>query len=282
MLRASPDSGGHTVGVHTFESMGTVVSVRLRAPEGATENTTEDKTEDKTEDSRESLAISAAHDVFDDLNERFSLYLETSELSQLARGDILLAASSERMRDAYAQALLWREKTNGAFTPHRPDATLDLSGTIKAQAIADAADALESFGFESFSINAGGDILTRGSSPADGQNLGNWVTGIVDPQNRHELLSVVELTPEFAAMATSGSAERGNHIWARPEATNDFLQATVIASDIITADVFTTAIIAGGQETLDHLTANFEIAVLAVKQNGELLANARFPMLVMR
>jgi thiamine biosynthesis lipoprotein len=283
MLPDSPDSGGHTMGVHTFESMGTVVSVRLRVPEGATD--------DKTEDSRESLAISAAHDVFDDFNERFSLYLETSELSQLALGDVLLAASSLRMRDAYAQALLWREKTNGAFTPHRPDGTLDLSGTIKAQAIADAADALESFGFESFSINAGGDILTRGSSSdhlsedgasADGQHYGSWVTGIVDPQNPAELLSVVELTPKFAAMATSGSAERGNHIWARPETTNDFLQATVIASDIITADVFATAIIAGGQETLDHLTANFEIAVLAVKQNGELLANARFRLLVAR
>ena len=193
------------------------------------------------------------------------------------------------MRDAYAEALLWREATNGAFTPHRPDGVLDLSGTIKAVAIAEAAAAIQACGFTDFSINAGGDILTHGfatdvtasdDSASDDTHIGDWMTGIVDPQNRTELLSVVALTPELPAMATSGSAERGDHIWARPGATNDFLQATVVAQDIITADVFATAIIAGGQETLDHLTSHFEIAVLVVKADGELLANARFPELV--
>jgi thiamine biosynthesis lipoprotein len=93
-------------------------------------------------------------------------------------------------------------------------------------------------------------------------------------------VAAVELTPEFPAMATSGSAERGDHIWARPGATHDFLQATVIAADIVTADVLATAIISGGQEALDQVTANFAVAVLVVKTNGELLANARFPELV--
>ena len=249
--------------VHTFESMGTVVSVRLGKSAQAIESP-----------ARESVAMAGAQQAFDELNERFSLYQESSEISRIARGEILLSASSEPMRDAYAQALLWREATHGVFTPHRPDGVLDLSGTIKAQAIADAGVAIEACGFESFSINAGGDILTHCASKTD-----TWSTGIVDPQACSELLSVVELTPEFAAMATSGSAERGDHIWARVGVTKDFLQATVIARDIITADVCATAIIAGGQETLDHLTANFEIAVLVVKADGELLANARFPEL---
>ncbi|GAB2814884.1 hypothetical protein GCM10027022_01100 [Alpinimonas psychrophila] len=262
--------------VHTFESMGTVVSVRL----GALSTEVVDAPSIATDvgAARESVAIAAAQQVFDGLNEKFSLYREASEISQIARGEILLTASSERMRDAYAQALLWREATNGAFTPHRPDGVLDLSGTIKAVALAEAAAAIQSCGFTSFSVNAGGDILTHGIPQAgDG-----WVTGIVDPQNREELLSITALTPEFPAMATSGSAERGDHIWARPGATHDFLQVTVIAGDIITADVCATAIIAGGQETLDHLTAQFAIAVLVVKSNGELLANDRFPELVAR
>jgi thiamine biosynthesis lipoprotein len=263
--------------VHTFESMGTVVSVRLSAPRA-------------NPASREAVAVAAAQHVFEALNDRFSLYRASSEISQIARGDLLLSAASERMRDAYAEALLWREATNGAFTPHRPDGVLDLSGTIKAVAIAEAAAAIQACGFTDFSINAGGDILTHGAPAGeapdgddpngDAPEAEEWVTGIVDPQNRTELLSVVTLTPEFPAMATSGSAERGDHIWARPGTTNDFLQATVIAQDIITADVFATAIIAGGQETLDHLTANFEIAVLVVKSDGELLANPRFPTLV--
>jgi len=230
------------------------------------------------------VAIAAAQQVFDGLNERFSLYRESSEISQIARGELLLSASSERMRDAYSEALLWREATNGAFTPHRPDGVLDLSGTIKAVAIAEAAAVIQACGFTNFSLNAGGDILTHGFAndvtASDDAHSGDWMTGVVDPQNRTELLSVVALTPELPAMATSGSAERGDHIWARPGATNDFLQATVVAQDIITADVFATAIMAGGQETLDHLTSHFEIAVLVVKADGELLANARFPELV--
>lgn len=277
--------------VHTFESMGTVVSVRLGArltgspSEGSSEALDVGAT-------REFVAIAAAQQVFDELNARFSLYLDSSEISEIARGEVLLSGSSERMREAYAEALLWREATNGAFTPHRPDGVLDLSGTVKAAAIAEAATAIESCGFESFSINAGGDILTRGipdadataaaTAPSDTPGQDAWVTGIVDPQNRSDLLSVVRLTPDFPAIATSGSAERGDHIWARPGSINDFLQATVIAGDIVTADVCATAIIAGGQETLDHLTAHLGIAVLVVKSNGDLLANARFPELVAR
>jgi thiamine biosynthesis lipoprotein len=245
--------------VHTFEAMGTVVSIRLDTS------------------SRETVAIAAAQQVFERLNETFSLYLPTSEISRIARGELLLTDSSERMREAYGQALHWREATNGAFTPHRPDGTLDLSGTIKAVAIAEAARAVEACGFPVFSINAGGDILTHGSPQGD-----DWTTGIVDPLNRDELLSVVTLTSDFPAMATSGSAERGDHIWARPGATKDFLQATVIAGDIVTADVLATAIISGGQPTLDFLTANFAIAVLAVTPDGELLANAPFQELVAR
>ena len=285
--------------VHSFESMGTVVSVRLGTAEVNSGSETHSE-ESALTASREVVALAAARQAFDALNERFSLYRESSEISQIARGELLLSDSSERMRDAYAQALLWREATNGAFTPHRPDGVLDLSGTIKAVAIADAAAAIHACGFTAFSINAGGDILTHGipddlatgaegseadadaDGDADAENVRGWVTGIVDPQNRTELLSVVTLTPELPAMATSGSAERGDHIWARPGATNDFLQATVIAADIITADVCATAIIAGGQETLNHLTEQFEIAVLVVTASGELLANPRFPALVAR
>lgn len=280
--------------VHTFESMGTVVSVRLGtspsnsrgdnpsdAPVDATTSMPTPATTPKTAPttnvaaSHESVAVAAAQQAFDSLHERFSLYLKSSEISQIARGELLLSDSSEKMRDAYAQALLWREATNGAFTPHRPDGVLDLSGTIKAVAIDAAAQAIRSCGFSTFSINAGGDILVLGF--AEDQDV--WTTGIVDPHNRGELLSVVTLTPGMGAMATSGAAERGDHIWARPGATKDFLQATVIAGDIVTADVCATAIIAGGQETLDYLTSQFGIAVLVVTTTGELLANPRFPAL---
>jgi thiamine biosynthesis lipoprotein len=77
-------------------------------------------------------------------------------------------------------------------------------------------------------------------------------------------------------MATSGTAERGEHIWRRTETDTSFRQATVLASDIMTADVLATTIIAGGQTALDHATAAFDIAVLVVKTDGSLLGNEKF------
>jgi thiamine biosynthesis lipoprotein len=250
--------------VHTFEAMGTVVSVRIA--HGATADAAD-----------ADRAVSAARHVFDGLDRRFSLYDFGSELSRIARGAMPLTAASEEMRGAYAEALGWRERTNGAFTPHRPDAVLDLSGLIKGLAVERAATALRNHGLQVFSINAGGDILTSGIP-----RQGAWITGIVDPGDRSRLLTAVRLTSDWPAMATSGSAERGNHIWLRPDTDRTFRQATVIAGDIVTADALATAIIAGGTATLDHVTDTFPIAVLVERADGALLASPEFRALIAR
>lgn len=246
--------------VHTFVTMGTVVSIRVPDSDSAT-----------AERARAlKSAIAAAEAAFTALDERFSLYREESEASAIARGELALADSSEEMRAAYAESLEWRNRTNYTFTPHRPDSVLDLSGTIKAVGIQQAADALTTAGFTTFLINAGGDILSSGT-PKDG-----WRVGVADPENDENLVAAVELTLDYCAMASSGTAERGEHIWRRPDTDTSFRQATVIAADIMTADVLATTIIAGGQASLDHATTNFDVAVLVVKTDGSLLGNEKF------
>jgi thiamine biosynthesis lipoprotein len=213
--------------------------------------------------------------IFSERDERFSLYLPASEASLIASGNRQLTDASIEMRDAYAESLGWREATGGAFTPHRPDGTLDLSGTIKADAIRVSAHALLSHGFDVFSINAGGDLCTAGV-PEDGA----WVTGISDPLTPGKVLSIVSLTPAMSCLASSGTAERGEHIWRRPETDRTFVQATVCAADIMTADVLATAIIAGGNDALNIATARGDVGVLVVKADGSLLANDLFRELV--
>jgi thiamine biosynthesis lipoprotein len=46
----------------------------------------------------------------------------------------------------------------------------------------------------------------------------------------------------------------------------------VRAADIVTADVLATAILAGGREHLDDVTARFSIDVLTVAADGEITA----------
>jgi thiamine biosynthesis lipoprotein len=246
--------------VHTFETMGTVVSVRLA--------------DDLTSGSAQA-AVDAVTREFSVRNERFSLYRPDSEASRIARGELALTDSSQEMRDAYAESLVWRDATGGAFTPHRPDGVVDLSGTVKADALRAAATALRDLGVDTFSINAGGDIVT-GGLPSDGA----WITGIAHPLEPGSVLSVVSVTPGMSSLATSGIAERGEHIWRRPDTDASFVQATVCADDIMTADVLATAIVAGGSETLDLVTSRGDVGVLVVRADGSLLGNELFRSLV--
>ena len=54
------------------------------------------------------------------------------------------------------------------------------------------------------------------------------------------------------------------------------------AADIVTADVLATAIVAGGTAMLHRATDSWEIEVLAVRRDGDLLATDRFPRLMCR
>jgi thiamine biosynthesis lipoprotein len=87
-------------------------------------------------------------------------------------------------------------------------------------------------------------------------------------------------------MATSGSAERGAHIW-NPKAggrepAGDFIQVSVIARDLVTADVWATAAFAEGERAIEHLNRVDDIEALFVYANGELAATDGFIKLLAR
>jgi thiamine biosynthesis lipoprotein len=233
--------------VHVFETMGTVASLTGVEDAGV---------------------VSEIELEFADFDRTFSLYRNESELSRIARGEVALTEASERVRESYALAVDWRQHTGGAFTPHRADGVIDLNGVVKAQAMDAAADILHAAGLRDWCLNVGGDVIVSGSQP-DGSP---WIVGIADPGDRAYLLSTIELTGTRVACATSGSAERGDHIWTPGDLPSPFVQATVLADDILTADVLATAIIAGGEETLAQATRDFSIDVLVVDRAGELRA----------
>lgn len=210
--------------------------------------------------------LAAVKKIFDEYDKRFSLYLPTSELSRIARHELHLLDASEQLRDAYALALSWRDSTNGQFTPNRPDGVIDLSGIIKALAIHRAGELLIHSGESAWCVNVGGDVLTSGNDESGTP----WVVGIVNPQNRAELLTTVPLSGSRRACATSGSAERGDHIWTTDANAPAFVQSTVLANDIVTADVLATAIIAGGHAALDRICATQDVDAMTVDQNGNI------------
>lgn len=228
--------------VVTFDTMGTVASLR-----GATTG-----------------AAAEVRAVFDGYDHRYSLYDPASVLSRIADGSLRLTDAPAEVRDTYALAIEWRRRTDGAFTPHRPDGVVDLSGVVKALAIRDAGEALDRVASD-WVISVGGDVLVRGRLDATSP----WSVGIVDPQRRDTVVGVVELEHR-RAVATSGTAERGEHIWRR--STPTFVQATVIADDIVTADVLATAVIAGDEDDLRRITADGTVDVVAFAADGTVWA----------
>ena len=227
----------------TFETMGTVVSL-----EGV---------DDRTVDEVRRIFVAA--------DSRFSLYRPESELARIASGELDMMHSSDELRTAYADALAWSSLTSGAFSPNRPDGVVDLNGIVKAQAMQAAGDRIDAHGWRDWSLNVGGDILIAGSTVQ--------TTGIVDPFDRAKLLCAIELRSPRVAMATSGSAERGDHIWLGGSTEPaEFVQVTVVANDIVTADVLATAIVAGGRSGLDEITERWDVDVLAVDRSGAIVA----------
>lgn len=234
-----------------FESMGTVVSISARPLTNA-------HWDDICTD------VEAA---FCALDARFSLYRPESELSRIARGELSLTEASVELREVYALAIEWRGTTHGAFTPHRPDGVVDLNGVVKALAIDSAGQVLTAGGISDWCINAGGDLLCRGTADAERP----WSVGIADPDDRSTVLASLELFGAHRAVATSGYSERGEHLWLRGGAQQRFTQATVFAPDIVTADVLATAILAAPANELDELITAHPVDVLAVLPGGELV-----------
>ncbi|MBG6054598.1 thiamine biosynthesis lipoprotein [Salinibacterium sp. CAN_S4] len=233
-----------------FETMGTVASVDV--PDGF------------------SADVDGVREIFTAADQRFSLYKPESELSRIASGALTLAQSSSAVRESYERSIQWRIQTAGLFSPNRPDGVIDLNGIVKAEAIERAGALLDGAGCPRWTINVGGDILVRTPDAP-------WRTGIADPADDQALICSVSLVGSRRAVATSGSAQRGDHIWRGGElAPTQFVQVSVIAGDIVTADVLATAIVAGGQDALDHVTDHWPVDVLAIDRSGAMLATPGF------
>lgn len=239
-----------TLAPAVFPAMGTMVSLRTAAPIGEP-------------------VVERVRATFAAWEDRFSPFRPDSELSAIKNRRLDVGAASEQFRRTHAAATRWNVRTQGAFSPTAPDGTLDLNGIVKALAIHAAGVELTAAGAGDWCLNAGGDVLVSGTQAAGEP----WRVGIADPDDRTSLLSSVALSGSRRAVATSGCSERGAHVWPAASVAADddairFSQVTVVADDIVTADVLATAILAGGPATLTHMEHLTDIEVLAVGPDG--------------
>jgi thiamine biosynthesis lipoprotein len=185
---------------------------------------------------------------FVSVDDTFSTYKATSEISKINRGDLLAAQYSENMKSILALSEQTKKDTHGYFDIQR-DGIYDPSGIVKGWAVQNAANMLRAWGFRNFYIDAGGDIQLSGNK--DGNP---WRIGIRNPFNRTEHVKVLALTNR--GIATSGTAIRGQHIY-NPYNRNtlllDIVSITVIGPNIYEADRFATAAFAMGKRGIQYI-----------------------------
>ncbi len=211
----------------------------------------------------------ALTELFGEFEQRFSLFLPETEASRVHRGELAPDQASEEFQSAFRVASDWQGRTRGAFDPRSPGGGINLTGVVKALAIQRGGALLDAHHLPGWCLNVGGDVLVAGTDPAGRP----WTAGIVDPLHRDALISQFTLAWPRRAIATSGTSERGEHVW---RSNRDFSQVSVVADDIVTADVLATALLAGGWPTLEETLVAEDVEVLAVTADAELHATPGF------
>ncbi len=151
--------------------------------------------------------------------------------------------------------------------------TLDPSGLVKGWSVDRAAAILDEAGLSNYAINAGGDLLLRGGAwPAT-----QWRVGIQHPLLRDQICATVEA--RNAAVATSGSYARGNHVLdphTRQPPTG-VLSVTVVGPELATADAYATAAFAMGRPGI-HWTARLRgYEAMTILSDETILSTPGFP-----
>jgi thiamine biosynthesis lipoprotein len=231
--------------------MGTVISFDVRDP-GLPERT-----------------LDEAVTWLTDVDARFSPYRPTSLVSRLGRGEIELDACPADLRFVLTRCEALRVETDGFFDVRCPGLLggFDPSGYVKGWAVEEAAHILEAAGARNYAINAGGDVIVRGS-PESGRP---WVVGVRHPLEADQVVARLALEPGLGrhAAATSGLYERGEHI-VNPrtgQVPADLLSMTVVGPSLALADAYATAAFAMGHEGLPWLAGQPGYAGYAIDRD---------------
>jgi len=236
--------------------MGTAISLDLRAP------------------AVPPSAIDAAFSHLREIDGRFSPYRSDSEVSRLARGELVPHECSPDVRDVLERCETLRVSSRGYFDvrAHRPDACADPSGFVKGWAVQAAAAIIDAAGARNYSLNAGGDVIVRGE-PEPGRR---WRVGIRHPDLPDRVATVLE--GRDLAVATSASYERGGHI-VDPHTgrvPDGLLSMTVVGAALSEADAYATAAYAMGPAGLDWLATRPGYAGCMITSERRLVWTSQF------
>jgi thiamine biosynthesis lipoprotein len=185
----------------------------------------------------------------------FSTYRPDSAVSRLGRGELTLEECPPEVAEVLELGEIARRESGGAFDVRRSHGgrppVLDPSGVVKGWAVARAARAFKQVVDADFCLSAGGDMVCRTYEPSSPP----WRIGVEDPHDPTRVVAVVPI--RNGALATSGTAHRGAHVVdARTgQVPTSVASVTVVAADLVWADIDATAAFALDEEAADWLAS---------------------------
>lgn len=190
------------------------------------------------------------------VDEVFSTYRPQSFISRLGRGEVALSDCPSEVAEVLALGESARIASDGAFDVWN-DGRLDPSGVVKGWAVERASRLLTDV---DFCLSAGGDMVCRSSGKA-------WQIGIEHPLDPSRLIATVPV--RNGAVATSGTARRGQHLWDGRGAPPEGIAAvSVLAPTLTWADMDATAAFALGQRAPQWLRSRHGRKALVVWADG--------------
>lgn len=217
--------------------------------------------QDETSDEDDVAAVAS---WFEEVNQRFSTYLETSEISRLNTGAIDRSEASGQLQEVLQLCEQAKAETGGYFDAVR-NGSIDPSGLVKGWAIERASALLIARGRRNHFVDAGGDVQAFGRN-REGKP---WRVGIRNPFKRDEVVKVLAISGR--GVATSGTAARGQHIYnplRNDSLSTDVVSLTVIGPSIFEADRLATAAFAMGRAGLSFITARPGLEGYAITAGG--------------
>lgn len=176
----------------------------------------------------------------------FSTWRADSQVSRLGRGELTLEECDPAVAEVLRLGDDARVASGGAFDVCLPGPDgvrrLDPSGVVKGWAVDRAVVPLLALADTDVCLSAGGDMVCHVADP-DGEA---WTIGIEHPLDPTRLVATVPV--RRGAVATSGSAHRGDHVVdARTGRPQDALASvTVIGAHLTSVDIDATSALALG------------------------------------
>lgn len=181
----------------------------------------------------------------------FSVFRPDSEISRINSGSLHHLDASAEVIEVLDSCSWLEQASNGAFSIRRSKDSREInpSGFVKGWAGERAARSLVQVGLRHVYVGIGGDYMAFGGLDAGEP----WHIGVIDPRDPELLVGTVDVVD--GAVATSGTAERGRHIWDPRNGgpADTFLSVTVTGPSLTWADAFATTVFVLGDDGAEWL-----------------------------